>query len=256
MADPAIHIFLGSLDDVDIPDTRRTCTELLCHEERQQAERFTSDRRRREYVLAHGLVRAALSCFAPEVAPAAWRFARNRYGRPFISTQHSAGALHFSLSHTDGFVACAVSSCDRIGIDVEAIDRPVTHLEIAGRFFSSAELTCLMSMPPAHQKDRFFDIWTLKEAYVKARGMGLQLPLDKFSMHVAPLRKLAITFSGDLGDDPKSWCFSKFSPSPRHRLAVADGSGCSLPLIFQPWPIRPSRTCASSQPRTLAFARA
>jgi 4'-phosphopantetheinyl transferase len=256
MTDPAIHIFLGSLDDVDIPDIRSACTELLCPGERQQAERFTFDRRRREYVLAHGLVRAALSRFAPEVTPKAWRFTRGRYGRPFISTPQSAEPLHFTLSHTDGFVACAVSTCERIGIDVEATDRPAAHLEIARTFFSSLELASLTSLPPAQQKDRFFDIWTLKEAYVKARGMGLQLPLDGFAIHVAPLQKLAISFSRDLGDDPKSWCFSKFSPSPRHRLAVADGSGRSLPLIFQPWPIRPSTTCASPQPRTLAFASA
>jgi 4'-phosphopantetheinyl transferase len=256
MTNPAIHIFLGSLDDVDIPDIRSACAELLCPGERQQAERFTSDRRRREYVLAHGLVRAALSRFAPEVAPPAWRFARSRYGRPFIASPQSGEPLHFSLSHTDGFVACAVSSCERIGIDVETTDRQTAHLEIARTFFSSAELACLMSLPPAQQKDRFFDIWTLKEAYVKARGMGLQLGLDRFSIHVTPPRKLAITFSRDFGDDPKSWRFSLFSPSPRHRLAVAGGSGRSLPLVFQPWPVRPSTTCASSQPRTLLFARA
>ena len=186
MTDRAIHLFLGSLDDVDIPDIRSACSELLCPGERAQAARFTSDRRRREYVFAHGLVRAALSRFAPQVAPAAWRFERSRYGRPFISYPRSAERLHFSLSHTDGFVACAVSSCERVGIDVEAIDRPVSHLEIARTFFSAAEHADLISLPPAQQRDRFFDLWTFKEAYAKARGLGLQLPLDEFSIHVAP----------------------------------------------------------------------
>ena len=84
MTDLAIHIFLGSLDEIDIPDMRSACAELLCPRETQQAGRFTSDRRAREYVYAHALVRAALSRFAPEVPPAAWRFARNRNGRPGI----------------------------------------------------------------------------------------------------------------------------------------------------------------------------
>jgi 4'-phosphopantetheinyl transferase len=242
MTDRAIHLFLGSLDDVDIPDIRSACRELLCPREREQAERFTSDRRRREYVLAHGLVRAALSRFGPEVAPTAWRFERNRYGRPFISYPRRTEPLHFSLSHTAGFVACAVSSCERIGVDVEATDRPVAHLEIARTFFSSAELSDLISVPPAQQKDRFFDLWTLKEAYAKARGLGFHLPLNEFSIRVAPGGKRGITFSGDLCDDPESWRFSQFSPSPRHRLAVADGSGAGLPFVSEPWPIQSRST--------------
>jgi 4'-phosphopantetheinyl transferase len=242
MTDPAIHVFLGSLDDVDIPDIRSACSELLCPGETQQAVRFTSDRRAREYVFAHALVRAALSRLAPEVAPAAWRFARSRNGRPFISYPRSE-PLHFSLSHTDGFVACAVSCCERVGIDVEATDRPASYLEIARTFFSPSELADLTSLPPARQKDRFFDYWTLKEAYAKARGMGFQLPLDAFAFHVGPEGKLGISFSRDLRDDPESWCFSQVSPTPRHRLAVADGSGSELPLIVHPWPISSRAAC-------------
>jgi 4'-phosphopantetheinyl transferase len=245
MTDPAIHIFLGPLDDIDIPDTRSACIELLCPSETQQAGRFTSDRRGREYVFAHALVRAALSRFAPEVPPTAWRFARNRNGRPFISRPQNLEPLHFSLSHTDGLVACAVSRCERVGIDVEAIDRPASHLEIARTFFSSSELADLLSLPSARQKDRFFDYWTLKEAYTKARGMGLQLPLDAFSIHLAPDGKPGISFSPDLSDDPEHWCLSRFSPTPRHRLAVADGSGSGLPLIFQPWPIQSRSACVA-----------
>jgi 4'-phosphopantetheinyl transferase len=244
MTNLAIHIFLGSLDDIGVPDIRSVCTELLCATERRQAERLTSDRRRREYVLAHGLVRVALSRFAPEVAPAAWRFERNCHGRPFVSCPRSSEPLHFSLSHTDGFVACAVSPYERIGIDVEATDRRAAHLEIARAFFSSAESDDLSSLPSARQKDRFFDLWTLKEAYVKARGTGFQLPFNEFSIHLTPQGKPCIRFSRDFGDDPESWCFFQFSPSPRHRLAIADGSGCGLPLISRPWPIRSRANCA------------
>ncbi len=146
MTDPAIHIFLGALDDIDIPDIRSACTALLCPGETQRAARFTSDRRGRQYVFAHALARAALSRFAPEVPAEAWRFATNRYGRPFISYPQRSEPLHFSLSHTDGFVACAVSRCERVGIDVEATGRPVSHLEIARMFFSSLELYNIISM--------------------------------------------------------------------------------------------------------------
>jgi 4'-phosphopantetheinyl transferase len=237
MTDSAIHIYLGRLEDVDTSRVRNVCMAMLCPAEKQRAERFAFDRHRRQYVLAHGLVRAALSHSAPEVDPAAWRFDSDCYGRPVIAHPRNTEPLYFSLSHTDGLVACAVSSCESVGVDVEATDRPTTPLEIAEAFFSREELADLIALPPPQRKERFFDYWTLKEAYIKARGMGFQLPLDKFSMLIGPERKLGITFAADIDDDADRWCFLQRSPSRRHRLAVANGSGGGLPIIFQPWPL-------------------
>jgi 4'-phosphopantetheinyl transferase len=238
MTDSAIHIYLGLLEDVDTSHVRSVCMAMLCPAEREQAERFAFNRHRQQYVLAHGLVRAALSRSAPEVDPTAWRFDRGRYGRPVIAHPQSTEPLCFSLSHTDGLVACVVSPCKSVGIDVEATDRPTTPLEIAETFFSPEELADLLALPLPQRKERFFDYWTLKEAYTKARGMGFHLPLNKFSMLIGPERKLGITFASDFDDDADRWCFLQLSPSRRHRLAVADGSGGGgLPIISQPWPL-------------------
>jgi 4'-phosphopantetheinyl transferase len=238
MTDAAIHIYLGRLDEVNTSRVRSACMAMLCPEERQQAERFAFDRHREQYVLAHGLVRAALSRSAPEVHPAAWRFQRDHYGRPFIAHPQRTEPLCFSLSHTDGLVACVVSPCEAVGIDVEATDRPTAPLEVAEAFFSPEELADLLALPAPQRNDRFFDYWTLKEAYIKARGMGLHLPLDKFSIRIAPEQKLGIAFARDFDDDPERWHFLRLSPSARHRLAVADGSGGGgLPIISRPWPL-------------------
>src|SRR5271156_5670620 len=237
MTGSEIHVHLGLLEEVDTSRVRSACAAMLCPAERQQAERFAFDQHRRQYVLAHGLVRAALSRFAPQVDPTAWRFHRDRYGRPFIAHPQDAGPLHFSLSHTDGLVACAVSPCEAVGIDVEATDRRTSPLDIAEAFFSPEELADLLALSRPQRKERFFDYWTLKEAYTKARGMGLHLPLNKFSMLIAPERKPGITFARDFDDDASRWSFFQLSPSRQHRLAVADGSGGSLPVICQPWPL-------------------
>jgi 4'-phosphopantetheinyl transferase len=238
MTGAAIQIYLGRLEEINTSRVRSACVAMLCPEETQQAERFAFDQHREQYVLAHGLVRATLSRSAPEVDPTAWRFQRDRYGRPFIAHPQSAEPLCFSLSHTDGLVACVVSPCEAVGIDVEATDRRTAPLEIAETFFSPEELADLLALPPPRRQDRFFDYWTLKEAYIKARGMGLHLPLNKFSMRIVPERQPGIAFARGFDDDAERWRFLQLSPSRRHRLAVADGSGDGgLPIILRPWPV-------------------
>jgi 4'-phosphopantetheinyl transferase len=190
-------------------------------------------------VLAHGLVRAALSHQVPAVDPAAWRFLADPHGRPFVAEPENVDPVHFSLSHTEGCVACAISPSPFVGVDVEVTDRPCSHLAIAEFVFSSAEVAALRRLSPAEMTERFFDYWTLKEAYIKARGLGLRLPLNQFSMQIESDRKIAIAFARGFGDDASRWRFMQSSPLSRLRLAVADGSGCNggLPVIAQPWPL-------------------
>jgi 4'-phosphopantetheinyl transferase len=239
MSDRAIHLYLGLLDEVDRPHVHEACLAMLSEEERARAARFVAERHRRHFVLAHGLVRAALSRQAPPVDPAAWRFIADRHGRPFVAGPRTDKLLHFNLSHTEGCVACVISPSASVGIDVEATDRPCSHLAIAEFTFSSAEVADLRGLPPAELIDRFFDYWTLKEAYIKARGMGLRLPLDQFSIRIQRQRKIGIAFAPEFGDDAGRWRFTQASPSPRLRLAIADGSGSNggFPIINQPWPV-------------------
>jgi 4'-phosphopantetheinyl transferase len=243
MFDQVIHLYLGLLDEIDRPRAREACIAMLCPEERQRAERFVLERHRRQFLLAHGLVRAALSRHVPAVEPGAWRFLADRYGRPFVAGPKTLSPIHFSLSHTEGCVACVISPSEFVAVDVEATDRLCSHLAIAELTFSPAEIAALRALSPVERTDRFFDYWTLKEAYIKARGMGLRLRLDQFSLLIEPERKIAITFApdytDDYTDDAGRWCFMQASPSHRLRLAVADGSGQhgGLPIITQPWPL-------------------
>ena len=236
LVDQRIHVYLSLTDEVDRPEAQAACAAILSPAERERAQRLQSERQRREFILAHGLVRAVLSRRVPAIHPADWRFRIDRHGRPFISGPCSPGLLHFSISHTDGCVACAISPCAAIGVDVEATDRLSSPLAIAEHTFSTAEIETLQGLSATEQVSRFFDYWTLKEAYCKARGMGLLLPLQQFSMLIGSDGKIGIAFAPDFADNSARWSFVQTSPSPRHRLAVADGSG--LPgraIVIQSW---------------------
>jgi 4'-phosphopantetheinyl transferase len=239
MTDDRIELFVGLIETIDTPGAVDACRRLLSADERMRADRFRFARHKRQYVFAHALLRLALSHVAGDVAPADWSFGTGRYGRPFVAAPATSTALYFSLSHADGCVACAVSRHEAVGVDVEAVSRRVAPLSTAQRFFAPEEVETLQGLPEADAIQRFFDYWTLKEAYLKARGFGLNLPLDGFSMLMSQ-EAIEISFRPDIADDPNGWCFSLTSPSPSHRLAIADGSGAAggLPISRHAWPLR------------------
>jgi 4'-phosphopantetheinyl transferase len=128
--------------------------------------------------------------------------------------------LRFNISHTEGLIACAVTIGREVGVDVEHIGRRLTH-DIAGRFFAPREVNDLKALPDDQQHKVFFDYWTLKEAYIKARGFGLALPLGDFAFKLSPPAPPEITFEPSLDDDPATWQFFQDWPTPQHRLGLA-----------------------------------
>src|SRR5258708_14881311 len=185
MSAERIDLYFGLIDALDTPQAHPTCFATLSSSERQRAECFIFERHRRQYIFAHGLLRIALSSSVPEVEPSDWRFVANRYGRPFIAAPAIARTVYFSLSHTEGCVACVVSGCEAVGVDVEEIQERRALLATAHSNFSLEEIDALRVLQPGALVDRFFDYWTLKEAYLKARGTGLNLPLNQFSILIS-----------------------------------------------------------------------
>jgi 4'-phosphopantetheinyl transferase len=153
---------------------------LLAPEEAARHARFLAEKDRDAYLVARALVRCALSTYA-DVEPHAWRFVANARGRPRIAGPLAPGhALRFNLSHTDTLVALAVTRGRLVGVDIEAPGREAP-LDVAQRFFAAPEIAALQGLPSAEQAGRFWELWTLKESYLKARGMGLAIPLDTFA---------------------------------------------------------------------------
>jgi 4'-phosphopantetheinyl transferase len=200
---------------------------LLSDEERAQQQRFGADSPRRQHLLARGLQRTILSRFVPEVAPRDWRFGRGDRGRPFIAPDHAV-ELDFNIAHTSGMVAMAVGSGLRLGIDVEAFARR-RNLEIARRYFSAREIAGLHALPPEEQPRRFLELWTLKEAYLKAVGTGIAGGLGSMTFDF-PVG--GISFERARDPDASRWRFHQWSAADSHLLAIAwlGAPGTAVPV--------------------------
>ncbi len=235
-----VHVWYVETDHLVDEQRLMTYRDLMSPEERERNGRFFFPSGRREHLVTRALVRTTLSRYHPTVSPRDWRFTTNAFGRPELAGPTRQPALRFNLSHTDGLIACLVAVDREVGIDVENVTRAqVADIDIADHYFSPAEVAQLRLLPLSQQRDRFFDYWTLKEAYIKARGLGLQLPLDQFSFHLNNHAVIGISFGPEIVDDPTSWQFDLQSPTPCHRLALALRRHDEADLAVRAWPVVP-----------------
>jgi 4'-phosphopantetheinyl transferase len=248
-----IDLWLVFYDDIEDERLLADMRALLNDAEREQQGRFHFADDRKRYLVTRALVRSVLSHYAA-VDPGAWAFSNNDHGRPFIRDPHpDAQGLRFNVSHTRGLVALAVGRHRELGVDVENIVARKISLDIAGRFFSPREAADVAGTPDARRHDRLFEYWTLKESYVKARGMGLSLPLDKFAFHFPHARAIRIDIDPALGDHADRWSFWQYRPRAAYLLALCAQKTAGLPTVITTRRIVPTAgydTCASVVEKT------
>jgi 4'-phosphopantetheinyl transferase len=214
------HLWIARPGEIRDPELVLAYDALLTADERAKVARYHFEKDRHTSLVTRALVRTVLSRYAA-VSPGDWRFVANEFGRPEISEPPEERSLRFNLSHTEGLVVCLVSRDREVGVDVENRARGGDLLNVADRFFSPFEVNALRALPPAEQMDRFFLYWTLKESYIKARGMGLAISLSAFSFDLdAPGSGIRVLFDPSLGDDPGRWQFSVMSYGRRHTIAA------------------------------------
>lgn len=182
---------------------------MLSDQERARQQRFLPPAKRQEYLVTRILVRSVLG-EALGVAPQALQFVSNEWGRPDVVSdlmpEKSASPLYFNVSHTEGLIVCLVSTEGEVGVDTESFARAPDLLALAPDVFSAKELSDLAALPLTDQPRRAVVLWTLKESYIKARGMGLSIPLDKFSFRFEP-GGVRLEVEPELGDDGERWQF-------------------------------------------------
>jgi len=205
-----------------------TCyLDFLSEKEKYRHQHIHVDKHRHQYLITRALVRTVLSLYVDDVLPKQWEFSTNIYGKPYIKYPSLPIALRFNLSHTEKLVVLAVSLDQEIGVDAEYLAGKCEIIEIAKEFFSKIEVDNLLALPKEKQQNRFFDLWTLKEAYIKASGKGLYLPLDEFSYSFLLGSEIAISFDSHKNDKPENWQFWQIKANNHHKVSVAINNTCS-----------------------------
>jgi 4'-phosphopantetheinyl transferase len=220
----ALELWLAYPGDLAEPAVEEACAAILDDAERGRAVRFRFDRHCREFLATHALTRVALSHAYP-LPPHAWSFSVNKYGKP--SPVPECG-LRFNQSNSVELAVCLIARPDahsgaaasEVGVDVESFARAEEIVRLAARVFSAAERAQLDALPAAERPDRALSLWTLKEAYIKARGMGLSLPLQEISFLFDGPDAMRFEVAPGVDDDPGRWRFCRFDHAG-YRIALA-----------------------------------
>ena len=215
-----VHLWLAFEQRITDSFLVQQYRQLLTDDERARERGFHFQQDAHRYLVTRALVRTTLSRYC-DVDPTHWRFKTTEFGRPWVANPMLEGPpLVFNLSHTEGLVICAIASGGSLGVDTEDCERKRAPVEIADTCFAPDEVSALRSLPALTQQRRFFDYWTLKESYIKARGNGLSLPLDKFSFDLSVPNRVRLFGHDDLADSADRWRFWLLSASNEHLVAV------------------------------------
>ena len=221
-----VHVWRASLD---LDSNKMFCLEeTLRQDERARAERFNSERARSHFVAARGILRNLLGRYL-ESPPQSVQFYYGSNGKPSISRSTAGHPLRFNLSHSHGLVLIGIAQDREVGVDVELIRGEVAGEAIASRYFSEKEFEELRELPAGMKAEGFFRCWTRKEAYIKARGEGLSIPLKSFSVSLKARAQEVLQ-----SPDHTEWCLQSLDPEFGYAGALA-AEGNTVQVRYLSW---------------------
>lgn len=213
-----VHVWRATLDQT--PSRIQRFLHTLAADERARAERFHFERDREHFIVARGVLRAILGGYLKR-APECLSFCYGSHGKPALAGESGGNAIRFNVSHSRGVALYAVARGREVGIDLEHIRFDVAVAEIAERFFSRREVGMLLALPTDAQRQAFFRCWTRKEAYIKARGEGLSLPLDQFDVSLAPGEPAELLRTQRDPSEASRWSLHELTSAPGYVAALA-----------------------------------
>jgi 4'-phosphopantetheinyl transferase len=154
---------------------------ILSPDEYIRANRFYFKKDRVRFTITHGVLRLLLGSYIG-IEPTEIKFYLNEYGKPYLEHRIGIENIQFNISHSRDLILLAFARDLEVGVDIEFVREDLANQEIAERFFSRVEIDDLTSLPKSLQIAAFFACWTRKEAFIKAKGMGLSIPLDSFDV--------------------------------------------------------------------------
>jgi 4'-phosphopantetheinyl transferase len=201
------------------PFAREHLDSLLTTRERERARRFRFEDDRSRAIIGRGMLRMVLGGWTG-VEPDKIELVESPHGRPLLRDPGMTD-LHFNVAHSGEWILIGVADGARIGVDVEQI-RPVADVaSLTAHFFAPGEAAAIRSLRGEEQMTAFFDVWTRKEAYVKAMGAGLRFGLDRFEVECRPGRAPVIVSIDGSAEEAARWRLWCGSPAAGYRAAVA-----------------------------------
>ena len=218
LSNNAVHVWRASLHVSAA--FLRTFERTLAVDERARAERFYFQKHREHFIAGRGLLRNILSRYLDR-EPDQLRFCYNSYGKPSLIEETGADGLCFNLSHSHGIALYALTRERELGVDIEYFRPDVEAEKLAERFFSPREAAVLHTLPEHLRKEGFFNCWTRKEAYIKAEGKGMSIPLSTFDVSLTPGEPAALLRTESHPQETARWSLKALNPEPGYAAALA-----------------------------------
>ena len=220
-----VHIWRANLN---IPLTAvQSLRYTLSPDELARANRFRFEHHRNHFIVARGTLRTLLGLYL-NIPPAQLHFRYNAYGKPSLELPHTT--LHFNISHSHELALFAFSQHRELGVDVEFMDRDIDYNELAQHTFSPCEAAIVTALSGDAKRQAFFSCWTRKEAYIKARGMGVSLDLTSFDVSLKPGDTAALLHNREDAMEVTRWQFEA--------LHVGDGYAGAIAVEGHDWQLR------------------
>lgn len=214
-----VHIWQLSLAQSSA--TINQLRQLLSADEEERSRRFHFEVDRQHFIAGRGCLRIILSRYL-KIRPAEIEFTYTDYGKPQIAkSEASEQSLNFNLAHSRGVALYGFTLLGEIGVDIEYVRPEFPDEEIARRFFSASEVACLGNLPIETRPQAFFNCWTRKEAFIKAKGVGLSLPLDQFDVTLDPAEPAALLRTSWNENEAAHWSLRAIETTPGYAAAVA-----------------------------------
>ncbi len=203
----SLEVWFAAVSPKEPGELEKRCEAAMHPLERQEVGRFRLPTSRNQHVVGRGMARTILASGVCD--PCDIQFEFNGHGKPSVSAPKSV-CRPFNIAHTEGMVLMATCQSGLVGVDVESLVRK-PNLEIASRYFATEEVEFVMSKATADERFlAFLRVWTLKEAYIKAVGGGLSIPLGDFVFSEVDSESPRISFRKPMDGDEREWFFQRF----------------------------------------------
>ncbi len=227
-----VHVWASSLDKP--VDRISNLERMLSPDERARATRFHFDRDRNRFIVGRGLLRTIVGSYL-NADPAQLRFAYGARGKPHLTEASGPHNLNFNIAHSNDLILIALARVDAVGIDVEWIDSAIDFENIAGHFFTPHESETLLALPKGLRRLAFYNLWTRKEAYLKATGAGLA-DIDKIDVSFLPDEPVQILSVQGNPQAAERWTVLDLTPASEYKAAVVAATK-DRQFCFWQWPL-------------------